>query len=148
MHGAAAALPSLWRRGFRRLPSLRHRDATIAQRLIDAAGAEPERLLKQLGTTSEGLTTDIDHSHHPHRKDSVYAEPREQLGNHNDNSDGERRRTASLFSVGLDARLCPVAGPLLASGPPDHPRLLRAGASGQDLVRAALGNVIDAVRHT
>jgi Mg2+-importing ATPase len=59
MNGTAAALASLWRRGFRGLPSLRHHDATIAQRLIDAAGAEPEKLLKQLGTTSEGLTTEV-----------------------------------------------------------------------------------------
>jgi Mg2+-importing ATPase len=59
MNGAAAALASLWRRGFRGLPSLRHHDGTIAQRLIDAAGAEPEKLLKQLGTTSEGLTIEV-----------------------------------------------------------------------------------------
>jgi Mg2+-importing ATPase len=59
MSGAAAALSSLWWRGFRRLPSShRHRDAAIAQRLIDAAAAEPEELLKQLGATSEGLTTE------------------------------------------------------------------------------------------
>ena len=56
---------------------------------------------------------------------------------------GGRRRAPSLFSVGFDTRFCPVAGPLLASGPPDHRRLLPAGPSGQDLVRAALGNVID-----
>jgi P-type Mg2+ transporter len=59
MSGAAAALSSLWWRGFRRLPSShRHRDAAIAQRLIDAAAPEPEELLKQLGATSEGLTTE------------------------------------------------------------------------------------------
>ena len=58
MNGAAA-LSGLWRRGFRRLPSShRHRDAAIAQLLIDAAGAETGELLKQLGTTSEGLTTE------------------------------------------------------------------------------------------
>ena len=59
MNGAAAAFSSLWWRGFRRLPSTHHhRDAAIAQRLIDAAAAEPKALLKQLGTTSEGLTAE------------------------------------------------------------------------------------------
>ena len=59
MSGAAAALSSLWWRRFRRLPSShRHHDAAIAQRLIDAAAAEPEELLEQLGATSEGLTTE------------------------------------------------------------------------------------------
>jgi Mg2+-importing ATPase len=58
MNGAAA-LSGLWRQGFRRLPSSqRHRDAAIAQRLTDAASAETGELLKQLGTTSEGLTTE------------------------------------------------------------------------------------------
>jgi P-type Mg2+ transporter len=55
---AAAALSSLWWRGSRRPPaSHHHRDATIGQRLIDAAAAEPDELLQQLGTTAEGLTT-------------------------------------------------------------------------------------------
>ena len=60
MNGAAAALASLWRRGFRPLPSQhrRHHDGAIAQRLIDAAAAEPKALLKQLGTTSEGLSAE------------------------------------------------------------------------------------------
>jgi P-type Mg2+ transporter len=60
MNGAAAALASLWRRGFRPLPSQhrRHHDGAIAQRLIDAATAEPKALLKQLGTTSEGLSAE------------------------------------------------------------------------------------------
>ena len=58
MNGAAA-LSGLWWRGFRRLPSTHHhREPAIAQRLIDAAAAEPDELLKQLGTTSEGLTTE------------------------------------------------------------------------------------------
>jgi Mg2+-importing ATPase len=58
MNGAAA-LSSLWWRGFRRLPSSHHhRDAEIAKRLVDAAAAEPDELLKQLGTSSEGLTTE------------------------------------------------------------------------------------------
>jgi len=58
MNGAAAALFSLWRGGFPRPPSQhrRHRDSAIAQRLIDAATAEPAALLKQLGTTPAGLT--------------------------------------------------------------------------------------------
>ena len=52
-------MSSLWRRSFPRLPSSHHhRDAAIAQRLIDAAAAEPDELLKQLGTTSDGLTTE------------------------------------------------------------------------------------------
>jgi Mg2+-importing ATPase len=56
---AAAALSSLWWRGSRGPPaSHHHRDATIAQRLIDAAVAEPDELLQQLGTTAEGLTTE------------------------------------------------------------------------------------------
>jgi len=35
-----------------------HRDAAIAQRLLDAAAAEPDALLKQLDTTNEGLTSE------------------------------------------------------------------------------------------
>jgi len=60
MNGAAAAFSSLWWRGFRRLPPhhYHHRDDSIAQRLIDAAAAEPEVLLTQLGTTSDGLTAE------------------------------------------------------------------------------------------
>ena len=58
MNGAAA-LSGLWRQGFRHLPSShRHRDAAIAQRLIDAAAVETGELLEQLGSTSEGLTTE------------------------------------------------------------------------------------------
>jgi Mg2+-importing ATPase len=58
MNGAAAALFSLWRGGFRRPLSQhrRHRDSAVAQRLIDAAIAEPAAFLKQLGTTPAGLT--------------------------------------------------------------------------------------------
>jgi Mg2+-importing ATPase len=60
MVSAVAAWSSLWRRGFRRLPSLhRHRDGTIVERLSDAAAAEEDVLLKQLGTTSEGLSTEV-----------------------------------------------------------------------------------------
>ena len=61
MNGAAAALFSLWRGGFPRPPSQhrRHRDSAIAQRLIDAATAEPAALLKQLGTTPAGLTVAV-----------------------------------------------------------------------------------------
>ena len=59
MNGAAAAFSSLWWRGVRRLPSTHHhRDAAIVRRLTDAAAAEPKALLKQLGTTSEGLTAE------------------------------------------------------------------------------------------
>jgi Mg2+-importing ATPase len=58
MTDGAAALSHAWWRGFRQLPSShRHHDPTIAQRLLDAAAAEPEELLKQLGTTHEGLDT-------------------------------------------------------------------------------------------
>ena len=58
MNGAAA-LSSLWWRDSRRPPaSHHHHDAAIAQRLIDAAAAEPDELLQQLGTTSEGVTTE------------------------------------------------------------------------------------------
>src|SRR6516162_87482 len=58
MNGAAA-LSSPWWRGFPRLPSSHHhREAAIAQRLIDAAAAGPDELLKQLGTTPEGLTSE------------------------------------------------------------------------------------------
>jgi Mg2+-importing ATPase len=54
-----AALPGFWWRRLRHLPSShRHRDASIAQRLLDAAAAEPEVLLKELGTTHEGLTAE------------------------------------------------------------------------------------------
>src|SRR5206468_12696953 len=35
--------------------SHRHHDPDMAQRLVDAANAEPEELLTQLGTTHEGL---------------------------------------------------------------------------------------------
>ena len=53
---SAAALSRLWLRGLQRLPiTHHHRDP---QRLIDAAALEPEELLKQLDTTSEGLTTE------------------------------------------------------------------------------------------
>ena len=56
MTDGAAALSHVWWRGFRQLPSShRHPDPTIAQRLVDAAAAEPEELLTQLGTTHEGL---------------------------------------------------------------------------------------------
>src|SRR5215510_4148811 len=60
MNGVATAFSSLWWRGFGHLPSTHyhHRDDSIAQRLIDAAAAEPEALLKQLGTTSDGLTAE------------------------------------------------------------------------------------------
>jgi hypothetical protein len=45
-----AALPGVWWRRFRHLPSSRrHRDPAIAQRLLGIAAAEPEELLKQLG---------------------------------------------------------------------------------------------------
>jgi Mg2+-importing ATPase len=58
MTDGAAAVSRVWWRGFRQLPSShRHHDPTIAQRLLDAAAAEPEELLKQLGTTHEGLDT-------------------------------------------------------------------------------------------
>src|SRR5215469_4467988 len=52
----AEAFSSLWRQGFRRLPSPHHHRDAVTQRLIDAAAAEPDELLKRLGTTSEGLT--------------------------------------------------------------------------------------------
>jgi Mg2+-importing ATPase len=55
----AAALSSLWWRDSRRSPASHHHDdAAIAQRLIAAAAGEPDELLQQLGTTSEGLTTE------------------------------------------------------------------------------------------
>jgi Cation transporter/ATPase, N-terminus len=55
---ALSGIRFLWR-GFRRLPSShRHRDAHVAQRLLDAAAAEPKELLKQLDTTNEGLTSE------------------------------------------------------------------------------------------
>ena len=55
---ALSGIRFLWH-GFRRLPSShRHRDAHVAQRLLDAAAAEPKELLKQLDTTNEGLTSE------------------------------------------------------------------------------------------
>jgi P-type Mg2+ transporter len=55
---ALSGIRFLWH-GFRRLPSShRHRDAHVAQRLLDAAAAEPKELLKQLHTTNEGLTSE------------------------------------------------------------------------------------------
>jgi hypothetical protein len=58
MTDGAAALSHVWWRGFPQLRSPhRHHDPAIAQRLLDAAAAEPEKLLKQLGTTHEGLDT-------------------------------------------------------------------------------------------
>ena len=55
---ALSGIRFLWR-GFRRLPSShRHRDAHVAQRLLDAAAAEPKELLEQLDTTNEGLTSE------------------------------------------------------------------------------------------
>jgi P-type Mg2+ transporter len=55
---ALSGIRSLWR-CFRRLPSShRQRDAHVAQRLLDAAAAEPKELLKQLDTTNEGLTSE------------------------------------------------------------------------------------------
>jgi Mg2+-importing ATPase len=59
MADGVAALPRVWWRHFRRLPSSRrHGDPAIAQRLVDTAAAEPEVLLKQLGTSNEGLTSE------------------------------------------------------------------------------------------
>jgi hypothetical protein len=50
---ALSGIRFLWR-GFRRLPSShRHRDAHVAQRLLDAAAAEPKELLKQLDTEAD-----------------------------------------------------------------------------------------------
>jgi hypothetical protein len=58
MTEGAAALSRVWWHGFRQLRSPhRHHDPAIAQRLLDAAAAEPDELLKQLGTTHEGLDT-------------------------------------------------------------------------------------------
>jgi P-type Mg2+ transporter len=58
MTDSAAAISRVWRHGFRQLRSPhRHHDPAIAQHLLDAAAAEPEELLKQLGTTHEGLDT-------------------------------------------------------------------------------------------
>jgi len=61
MTASAAALSGirfLWR-GFQRLPSShRHGDIHVAQRLLDAAAAEPKELLKQLHTSDEGLTSE------------------------------------------------------------------------------------------
>ena len=58
MNGAAPCR-ALWWRDFRRLPFFHHhRDTAMADRLIDAAAAEPDELLRQLGTPSEGLTTE------------------------------------------------------------------------------------------
>jgi hypothetical protein len=55
---ALSGIRFLWR-GFQRLPSShRHRDAHVAQRLLDAVAAEPKELLKQLDTTNEGLTSE------------------------------------------------------------------------------------------
>ena len=55
---ALSGIRFLWH-GFRRLPSShRHQDAHVAQRLLDAAAAEPKELLKQLDTTNEGLTSE------------------------------------------------------------------------------------------
>ena len=61
MKPSIAALSAIrfLRRGFRRLPSShRHREAAIAQRLLDAASAEPDDLLKELDTTEDGLTAE------------------------------------------------------------------------------------------
>jgi len=58
MADGVATLSRVWWHGFRQLRSShRHHDPAIAQRLLDAAAAEPEELLKQLGTTHEGLDT-------------------------------------------------------------------------------------------
>jgi P-type Mg2+ transporter len=55
----AATIIAAWRRAFFRLRSSHHhRDPAIAQRLHDAAAADPEQLLQQLGTTHEGLTVE------------------------------------------------------------------------------------------
>jgi Mg2+-importing ATPase len=56
---ALSGIRFLWC-GFRGLPSShRQKDAHVAQRLLDAAAAEPKELLKQLDTTSEGLTFEV-----------------------------------------------------------------------------------------
>jgi P-type Mg2+ transporter len=58
MTDGTAAISRVWWHGFRQLRSPhRHHDPAIAQRLLDAAAAEPEELLKQFGTTHEGLDT-------------------------------------------------------------------------------------------
>jgi Mg2+-importing ATPase len=64
---------------------------------------------------------------------------REQRTDPDDDPRGQRRRAPALFSTGTSARFCAAAGHLLDSGVCDHPRLLRTGAFGQELVRAALG---------
>jgi P-type Mg2+ transporter len=57
---ALAAVIAARRRAFLRLRSWHHhREPAIAQRLLDAAVADPEQLLKQLGSTHEGLTAEI-----------------------------------------------------------------------------------------
>ena len=57
---SATAVISAWRRLFLRLPSShRHHDPAIAQRLLLAAAAEPDQLLKQLDSTVHGLTPEV-----------------------------------------------------------------------------------------
>ena len=58
MNGADV-LSSLWWQRIRQLPSSHHRETAIGRRLIDAAAAEPDNLLKQLGSAPEGLTTEV-----------------------------------------------------------------------------------------
>src|SRR6516164_5040752 len=60
MPDGVAALAGPWWRRFRHLPSSHHHaGSAIAQRLRDAAIAEPRVLMEQLGTSNEGLTWQI-----------------------------------------------------------------------------------------
>src|SRR5262249_18310054 len=84
---------------------------------------------------------DPDHPHHPHRKNPVFAEPREQLADPNDDPRGRRGGGPTLFPTGAHTRFRAIAGKLLGGRVCNYPRVLRAGAFGQELVRAALGGL-------
>ena len=113
-------------------------DIAVRIRRLDQSSAISDRVVCRIAADA-----DLDHSHYPHGKDPVSAEPREQLADLNNDYCCGRRRAPPLFPIRFDARFCSIAHSLLAGGSCDHPLLLRAGACGQDLVRAALGNVID-----
>ena len=89
--------------------------------------------------TQKSSDADLDHPHYPHRKDPVFAEPCEQRADRDDDSRGRRWGSPTLFPIGAHTRFRAASGRLLAGGVDDYSRLLRAGAFGQELVRAPLG---------
>ena len=82
---------------------------------------------------------DADHPHHSHPEGPVFAEPREQRADRNDDPRVQCRGSPTLFSAGGHTRFRAAAGKLLGGRVGNYRRLLRPRTFGQELVRAALG---------